>query len=105
NAEPVADFFDVMQLGEGEQMLQEICAVVERGKKQGWNKESLLLELAKIPGVYVPSFYDVAYLPDGRIESVTPNRPGVPARITKAIVKNMDDYEPPKNFVVPMVGT
>lgn len=105
NAEPVADFFDVMQLGEGEQMLQEICAVVERGKKQGWNKESLLLELAKIPGVYVPSFYDVAYLPDGRIGSVTPNRPGVPARITKAIVKNMDDYEPPKNFVVPMVGT
>lgn len=105
NAEPVADFFDVMQLGEGEQMLQEICAVVERGKKQGWNKESLLLELAKIPGVYVPSFYDVAYLPDGRIESVTPNRPGVPARITKAIVKNMDEYEPPKNFVVPMVGT
>ena len=105
NAEPVADFFDVMQLGEGEQMLQEICAVVERGKKQGWNKETLLLELAKIPGVYVPSFYDVAYLPDGRIESVTPNRPGVPARITKAIVKNMDDYEPPKNFVVPMVGT
>lgn len=105
NAEPVADFFDVMQLGEGEQMLQEICAVVERGKKQGWNKETLLLELAKIPGVYVPSFYDVAYLPDGRIESVTPNRPGVPARVTKAIVKNMDDYEPPKNFVVPMVGT
>ncbi len=105
NAEPVADFFDVMQLGEGEQMLQEICAVVERGKKQGWNKETLLLELAKIPGVYVPSFYDVAYLPDGRIESVTPNRPGVPARITKAIVKNMDDYEPPKNFVVPMVGS
>ena len=105
NAEPVADFFDVMQLGEGEQMLQEICAVVERGKKQGWNKETLLLELAKISGVYVPSFYDVAYLPDGRIESVTPNRPGVPARVTKAIVKNMDDYEPPKNFVVPMVGT
>lgn len=105
NAEPVADFFDVMQLGEGEQMLQEICAVVERGKKQGWNKESLLLELAKIPGVYVPSFYDVAYLPDGRIESVTPNRPGVPARVTKAIVKNMDDYEPPKHFVVPMVGS
>lgn len=105
NAEPVADFFDVMQLGEGEQMLQEICAVVERGKKQGWNKETLLLELAKIPGVYVPSFYDVAYLPDGRIESVKPNRPGVPARVTKAIVKNMDDYEPPKHFVVPMVGT
>ncbi len=105
NAEPMADFFDVMQLGEGEQMLQDICAAVEQGKKQGWDKETLLLEMAKIPGVYVPSFYDVTYLPDGRIGSVKPNRPGVPARVTKAIVKNMDDYEPPKHFVVPMVGS
>src|SRR5699024_4820225 len=103
-AEPMADFFDVMQLGEGEQMLQEICATVEQGKKQGWNKETLLLELSKIQGVYIPSFYDVNYLPDGRIDAITPNRPGVPARVTKAIVKNMDDYEPPKNFVVPLVG-
>ena len=104
NAEPMADFFDVMQLGEGEQMLQDICAAVEQGKKQGWTKEQLLLEMAKIPGVYIPSFYDVTYKVDGRIEAVKPNRPGVPARVTKAIVKNMDDYEPPKNFVVPLVG-
>ena len=68
----MADFFDVMQLGEGEQMLQDICAAVEQGKKQGWNEEQLLLELAKIPGVYVPSFYDVTYREDGRIEAVTP---------------------------------
>lgn len=104
NAEPMADFFDVMQLGEGEQMLQDICAAVEAGKKAGWNREQLLLELAKIPGVYVPSFYDVTYLPDGRVESVRPNRPGVPARVTKAILTNMDDFTPPENFVVPMVG-
>ena len=104
NAEPMADFFDVMQLGEGEQMLQDICAAVERGKKQGWNKEQLLLELAKIPGVYVPSFYDVTYREDGRIEAVTPNRPGVPARVTKAIVRDMDSFTPPENFVVPLVG-
>ena len=104
NAEPMVDFFDVMQLGEGEQMLQDICAAVEQGKKQGWTKEQLLLEMAKIPGVYIPSFYDVTYKEDGRIEAVKPNRPGVPARVTKAIVKNMDDYEPPKNFVVPLVG-
>ena len=104
NAEPMADFFDVMQLGEGEQMLQDICAAVEQGKKQGWTKDQLLLEMAKIPGVYIPSFYDVTYKEDGRIEAVKPNRPGVPERVTKAIVKNMDDYEPPKNFVVPLVG-
>ena len=87
NAEPMADFFDVMQLGECEQMLQDICAAVEQGKKQGWTKEQLLLEMAKIPGVYIPSFYDVTYKEDGRIEAVKPNRPGVPARVTKAIVK------------------
>lgn len=104
NAEPMADFFDVMQLGEGEQMLQEICATVETGKKQGWNKLCLLEELAKIPGVYIPSFYDVTYEEDGRIRSVVPNRPGIPARVTKAIVKDMDSFVPPENFVVPMVG-
>ena len=104
NAEPMADFFDVMQLGEGEQMLQDICATVEQGKKQDWDKEQLLLELAKIPGVYVPSFYDVTYKEDGRIEAVTPNRPGVPPRVTKAIVQDMDSFTPPENFVVPLVG-
>ena len=103
NAEPMADFFDIMQLGEGEQMLQDICATVEQGKKQGWNRETLLMALARIPGVYVPSFYDVRYLEDGRVESIRPNRPGVPERVTKAII-NMDDYTPPENFVVPMVG-
>ena len=76
NAEPMADFFDLMQLGEGEQMLQDICACVEAGKKNGWNKEQLLLELARIPGVYVPAFYTVEYEQDGRIRSVTPNREG-----------------------------
>ena len=75
-----------------------------QGKKQGWNKEQLLLELAKIPGVYVPSFYDVTYREDGRIEAVTPNRPGVPARVTKAIVRDMDSFTPPEDFVVPLVG-
>ena len=105
NAEPMADFFDVMQLGEGEQMLQDICACVEKGKKAGWNKEQLLAALAGIPGVYVPSFYDVSYEEDGRIRAVTSNRPGVPARVTKAIVKDMDSFPPPENFVVPIVGT
>lgn len=104
NAEPMADFFDIMQLGEGEQMLQDICATVEAGKKAGWNKDQLLFELSKIPGVYVPFFYDVTYLPDGRVESIKPNRPGVPERVTKAIVKDMDSFVPPENFVVPMVG-
>ena len=104
NGEPVAPFFDVMQLGEGENMLQSICAEVEKAKKEHLPRKELLLRLAKIPGVYIPAFYDVSYLPDGRIEKIRPNEPGIPAVVTKDILKDMNSYEPPRRFVVPMVG-
>jgi radical SAM family uncharacterized protein len=104
NAEPMVDFFDVMQLGEGEQMLQDICACVETCKKQGLDKQATLRRLAGIQGVYVPSFYDVSYLPDGRIAKICPNDAAAPAHVTKAIVKDLDSFTPPENFVVPMVG-
>ena len=104
NAEPMADFFDVMQLGEGEQMLQDICAEVEKVKKQGLTKQQLLENLAGIPGVYIPSFYDVTYNPDNTIAAVTPNNPHAPARVTKAIVKDLDTFVPPEHFIVPMIG-
>ena len=104
NAEPMADFFDVMQLGEGEQMLQDICAEVEKAKKQGLTKQQLLENLAGIPGVYIPSFYDVTYNPDNTIAAVTPNNPHAPARVTKAIVKDLDTFVPPEHFIVPMIG-
>ena len=104
NGAPVAPFFDVMQLGEGENMLQSICAEVEKAKKEHLPRKELLLRLAKIPGVYIPAFYDVSYLPDGRIEKIRPNEPGIPAVVTKDILKDMNSYEPPRRFVVPMVG-
>ena len=104
NAEPMADFFDVMQLGEGEQMLQDICAEVEKAKKQGLTKQQLLENLAGIPGVDIPSFYDVTYNPDNTIAAVTPNNPHAPARVTKAIVKDLDTFVPPEHFIVPMIG-
>ena len=104
NAEPMADFFDVMQLGEGEQMLQDICAEVEKAKKQGLTKQQLLENLASIPGVYIPSFYDVTYNSDNTIAAVTPNNPHAPARVTKAIVKDLDTFVPPEHFIVPMIG-
>ena len=104
NAEPMADFFDVMQLGEGEQMLQDICAEVEKAKKQGLTKQQLLENLASIPGVYIPSFYDVTYNPDNTIAAVTPNNPHAPARVTKVIVKDLDTFVPPEHFIVPMIG-
>ncbi len=104
NAEPIADFFDAVQLGEGENQLPAICAEIERGKKEGVDKKTLLLRIAKIPGVYVPAFYEVSYQPDGRIAAITPTEPGIPARITKAILPDMNAFAPPTHFVVPMVG-
>ena len=80
-AEPIADFFDVVQLGEGENQLPGICAEIEKAKKEGGvSKKELLLRIAKIPGVYIPAFYDVEYYEDGRVKSITPNEPGIPAR-------------------------
>lgn len=104
NSEPIADFFDVIQLGEGERQLPAICAEIEKAKQEGIGKEELLLRIARIPGIYIPAFYDVSYLPDGRIRSIVPNRPGIPAVVTKAIIENLNDFAPPTNFVVPMVG-
>ena len=105
NSEPIADFFDVVQLGEGENQLPGICAEIEKAKKEGGvSKKELLLRIARIPGVYIPAFYDIEYYDDGRVKSITPNEPGIPAVITKAIIKNLNDFAPPTNFVVPMVG-
>jgi len=87
NPEPYADFFDFIALGDGEELLPEIGLIVEEGKNQGLSKESLLLDLAQIPGVYVPRFYDVA--PDG---SVHPNRPDVPPRILRRVATPIPAY-------------
>ena len=105
NSEPIADFFDVIQLGEGENQLPSICAEIERAKKEGSvSKKELLRRIAKIPGVYIPAFYDVTYFEDGRVKAITHNEPGIPAVITKAIIKDLNEFAPPTNFVVPMVG-
>ncbi len=104
NAEPIADFFDVIQLGEGENQLPAICAEIEKAKKRASPKEQLLLEIAKIPGVYIPSFYDVTYRRTAASRPSTPNEPGIPARITKAIIKNLNEYAPPTSLWCLMVG-
>jgi len=87
NPEPYADFFDFIALGDGEELLPEIGLVLEEGKAVGLGHEDLLLDLAQIPGVYVPQFYDMA--PDG---SVHPNRTDVPARILRRVADPMPAY-------------
>jgi len=87
NPEPYADFFDFMALGDGEELLPEIGLVLEEGKIAGLSREQLLLDLAQIPGVYVPQFYNMAT--DG---SVHPKRPDVPARILRRVATPMPEY-------------
>ena len=103
NAEPMADFFDIMALGEGEWLDVEICRVYNECKKQGLSRLDTLKALSKIEGVYVPSFYDVKYKEDKTIESVTPLY-NAPAIVNKHIVKDFANLPFPTNTVVPMAG-
>lgn len=103
NAEPLADFFDLFMLGEGEVQLPDVCDTILEGRRAGLCKHDILVKLAQIPGVYVPKMYEVSYFPDGRVEKVTP-RCGAPAVVTKAILPDMNAQPLPRNFVVPMIG-
>jgi radical SAM family uncharacterized protein len=107
NPEPVAQFIDAAVLGDGEQAVGAITDVVRGHKEQGspGGRAELLLRLAATGGVYVPSLYDVAYAADGRIASVTPNRPGVPERVSKHTVVDLDDWPYPKTPLVPLAET
>ena len=87
NPEPYADFFDFFALGDGEELLPEIGLVLEEGKQAGFSREHLLVDLAQIPGVYVPQFYDMAE--DG---SVHPRRPDVPKRILRRVATPIPAY-------------
>lgn len=88
NPEPYADFFDFIALGDGEELLPEIGLVLEEGKANQLSREALLLDLAQIPGVYVPQFYDMAA--DG---SVHPNRADVPVRILRRVATPLPEYQ------------
>jgi radical SAM family uncharacterized protein len=102
NPEPLADFFDLFLPGEGEEVLPELVALVERAKAENLGKDELLRQAASIPGIYAPSLYDVTYKPDGTIEAIRP-KDGAPARIAKRIVKDLDSVYFPESFVVPYI--
>ena len=100
NPEPLADFFDFFSLGEGEESIVEIVSLYDRAKAEGWSKEQFLLEVAKIPGVYVPSFYRHEYNADGTLAAIVPLN-GAPERITKRIVEDLDNAYWPTKMIVP----
>ncbi len=107
NPEPVADFLDAAVLGDGEEIVLAITEVIREWKAEGrpGGRDELLMRLARSGGVYVPRFYDVSYLPDGRIRRVAPNRPGVPWRVAKHTVMDLDKWPYPKKPLVPLAET
>ncbi|MEU8119476.1 TIGR03960 family B12-binding radical SAM protein [Spirillospora sp. NPDC049024] len=107
NPEPIADFVDAAVLGDGEEIALAITEVVREWKAEGESggRDELLMRLAASGGVYVPRFYDVTYLPDGRIQRVAPNRPGVPWRVEKHTVMDLDQWPYPKKPLVPLAET
>ena len=102
NPEPIAAFFDLFTLGEGEEVNLELFELYRRHKAAGFHKEAFLREAAQIEGVYVPSLYDVEYHEDGTVASVTP-RDGAPATVRKRIIRDLDAVYYPERFVVPFV--
>ena len=103
NPEPVAPFFDLFVIGDGEEVVIELVEAYREWKLEGSDREGFLLKAAAIPGVYVPGFYDVDYHADGTVKAVTPNRSGVPDRIQKRVVKDLDTAVFPDQFVVPYI--
>jgi radical SAM family uncharacterized protein len=107
NPEPIADFIDAAVLGDGEEVVLAISEVIREWKAEGRQdgRNGLLMRLAVSGGVYVPKFYDVDYLPDGRINRVVPNRPGVPWRVHKHTLMDLDKWPYPKRPLVPLAET
>jgi len=106
NPEPVSDFIDAAIVGDGEQAVLQVTELLTTWKAQGrpGGRHELLLRLARTGGVYVPAFYDVDYLPDGRIKRVAPATAerGIPWRIAKHTVMDLDAWPYPKQPLVPL---
>lgn len=103
NPEPLADFVDIMSLGEGEEALPELMKLYEECKAAGLTKKEFLHKAAtELKGFYVPSLYDVSYNDDGTVKSIVPTG-GAPAVITKRIIKDLNTAHYPDRFIVPFV--
>jgi radical SAM family uncharacterized protein len=107
NPEPIADFLDAAVLGDGEEVVLAISEVVREWKDEGrlGGRDELLRRLAVSGGVYVPRFYDVTYAADHTIEAVVPNRPGIPFRVRKHTLMDLDAWPYPAKPLVPLAET
>ncbi|WP_433020397.1 TIGR03960 family B12-binding radical SAM protein [Kribbella sp. CA-294648] len=107
NPEPIADFIDAAVLGDGEEIVLAISELIREWKDEGspGGRDEVLHRLASTGGVYIPKFFTVDYLDDGRIKRVAPNRPGVPWRTAKHTVMDLDAWPYPKKPLVPLAET
>lgn len=101
NPEPASAFFDAMVIGEGEEVIFEIVEAHQKWKRSGAGRSELLAALCQIDGVYVPSFYEPVYLPDGRLSETRALSPQAPKAIRKRILARLP--EPPTHFIVPSI--
>ena len=100
NAEPIADFIDLVSLGEGEDITVELVELHRKARREGWSKMQFLRAAAQLPGIYVPSLYEVTYHDDGTVAEITPLE-GAPTVVTKRIVHDMDKSFFPTQTIVP----
>ena len=101
NPEPLAPFMDLFVLGEGEEVTLEYIRLFRQARDEGWDKPRFLREASHIPGIYVPSLYDVTYHEDGTVAAVTPRFDDVPAVVTKRIIQDMDKAYFPVKTIIP----
>ncbi len=100
NPEPLAPFVDIFSLGEGEDVSVELLELYRKAKAEEWSKGELLAEAAKIPGLYVPSLYDISYNEDGTVAAITPKK-GAPSVVTKRVVQDFETSYFPTKTIVP----
>ena len=103
NPEPIADFFDMFYIGEGEVQYRPLFDLYKECKKNGESRTDFLRKAAKIPGIYVPSLYEVTYNEDGTIKDFAPVYDDVPATITKQVVLDMTNAPYPEKPLVPFI--
>lgn len=103
NPEPIADFFDIFYIGEGETRYRELIDLYEKMKDEGKSRDDFLIEAGKISGLYIPRFYEPSYNDDGTLSDFKPVVEGLPLKIRKEVVKDLDDTYYPKNPVVPYI--
>ena len=103
NPEPLAEFFDIFYIGEGETVYDELLDTYKAWKKSGGSRKEFLRQAARIEGLYVPQFYDATYNEDGTIAAFTPNDPCAPSKVRKQVVMNVTDAPYPMKPVVPYI--